>query len=243
MFEDSLCDAGWAERTRRGGTTVISLVVQGLAVAVLLTVPLFYTQRLPPLQWIAPLLAPSAPPAALPQPAQTVRQTNSNLTSAGQMIEPRFVPMTIQQVVDTSAPAPVDIGGLRVMGGTGDSQARNAVLASIGNGLNNLAQPPPRTPARPLRISQMMEGNLVHQVQPQYPSLARQAGIQGIVVLQAVIDGEGRIANLRVVSGPPLLRAAALDAVGQWRYRPYYLNGQPIEVETQVTVNFTLAGR
>jgi len=88
----------------------------------------------------------------------------------------------------------------------------------------------------------MMEGNLIYRVQPQYPPLARQARVQGIVVLRAVISREGRIENLGVVSGSPLLVKSAMDAVHQWRYRPYYLNNEPVEVETQVTVNFTLSG-
>jgi protein TonB len=88
----------------------------------------------------------------------------------------------------------------------------------------------------------MMEGNLIHRVQPDYPSLARQARIQGVVVLRAVISREGRIENLQVLSGHPMLVPAAMEAVRQWRYRPYVLNDQPVEVETQVTVNFVLAG-
>jgi protein TonB len=88
----------------------------------------------------------------------------------------------------------------------------------------------------------MMEGNLIHRVQPEYPLLARQARIQGTVVLRAIISREGRIEKLQVVSGHPLLAPAAIEAVRQWRYRPYLLNDQPVEVETQVTVNFTLSG-
>ncbi len=87
-----------------------------------------------------------------------------------------------------------------------------------------------------------MEGNLIYHVQPQYPTLARQARVQGTVVLRAVISRDGRIENLQVVSGHPLLVKSAEDAVSQWRYRPYYLNNEPVEVETQVTVNFTLSG-
>jgi periplasmic protein TonB len=88
----------------------------------------------------------------------------------------------------------------------------------------------------------MMEGNLAYRVQPVYPPLARQARIQGSVVLRAVIDRDGKIKNLQVVGGHPLLVQAAMDAVRQWRYRPYILNELPIEVETQITVNFSLGG-
>ena len=87
-----------------------------------------------------------------------------------------------------------------------------------------------------------MEANLVHRVQPAYPPLARAARIQGSVVLQAVISKTGTIENLQVLNGHPMLVRAALDAVQQWRYRPYFLNGEPVEVETQITVNFILSG-
>ena len=88
----------------------------------------------------------------------------------------------------------------------------------------------------------MMEGNLIYRIQPQYPPLARQARVQGIVVLRATISRDGKIENLQIISGHPLLVKSAMDAVLQWRYRPYYLSNEPVEVETQVTVNFTLAG-
>ena len=88
-----------------------------------------------------------------------------------------------------------------------------------------------------------MEGYLVKQVQPVYPRMAQIAGVQGDVILQAMIDREGRIEQLQAVSGHPMLVPAALDAVGQWRYRPYRLNGEPVEVETQITVRFILSGR
>jgi protein TonB len=88
----------------------------------------------------------------------------------------------------------------------------------------------------------MMQGLLVHRVEPPYPTLAKAARIQGEVKLQAIISKQGTIENLRVISGHPMLVKAAVDAVEQWRYRPYILNGEPIEVETQITVNFVLAG-
>jgi len=87
----------------------------------------------------------------------------------------------------------------------------------------------------------MMEGHLIHRVEPLYPALARQAGIQGQVLLQAIIGKDGTIENLRVIGGHPLLVRPAVEAVQQWRYRPYTLNGEPVEVQTQVTVHFVLS--
>ena len=86
-----------------------------------------------------------------------------------------------------------------------------------------------------------MSGLLTGKVPPHYPPEARDARIQGSVVMTAVIDKQGNVANLQLISGHPTLAPAAIEAVKQWRYRPYLLNGQPVEVETQVTVNFTLA--
>lgn len=91
-----------------------------------------------------------------------------------------------------------------------------------------------------VRTSVMMEGNLIHRVEPQYPSMARQLHIEGSVVIAAWISREGLIERAQVESGHPLLVHAALDAVRQWRYRPYYLNHEPVEVQTQITVNFIM---
>jgi protein TonB len=87
-----------------------------------------------------------------------------------------------------------------------------------------------------------MAGNLLEKTVPQYPAIAKAARIQGTVVLQATISKSGSIQNLRVISGPPMLQQSALDAVRSWRYKPYLLNGDPVEVETTVNVVFNLGG-
>jgi protein TonB len=174
--------------------------------------------------------------------ARNTHPSTSNVSSDGHVIAPRVVPTEILNVEENTPPPPIDAGGLNVIGGTGNPMARNGVLDSIGTGLNSIVPLPPTPSARPPRVSRMMEGNLIYRVQPQYPALARQARVQGVVVLRAVISRDGRIENLQVISGHPLLVKSAVDAVQQWRYRPYYLNNEPVEVETQVTVNFTLSG-
>jgi protein TonB len=87
-----------------------------------------------------------------------------------------------------------------------------------------------------------MQGNKLSGATPQYPAIAKAARIQGTVVLQATIGKSGQIENLRVVSGPPMLQQAALEAVKTWRYKPYLLNGEPVDVETTVNVVFSLGG-
>jgi protein TonB len=113
--------------------------------------------------------------------------------------------------------------------------------------LNSIASIPTAVPkvAVPQKVrvsSGVAQGNLIHNVKPPYPPLARQARVQGMVVIQAVIGKDGTIQNLRVVSGHPMLAQAALEAVKQWRYKPYYLNGEPVDVDTTINVNFTLSG-
>jgi len=114
----------------------------------------------------------------------------------------------------------------------------------IGGIINStpVAVPKVATPQR-VRVSQgVTQGLLLRKIQPAYPPLARQARIQGSVLLQAEISKDGSIQNLRLISGHPMLAPAAIEAVKQWKYKPYILNGEPVEVETQITVNFTLAG-
>ena len=119
----------------------------------------------------------------------------------------------------------------------------SSLLRSTGVGDSTpVAVPKVATPQR-VRVSQgVTQGLLIRKVQPNYPPLARQARIQGSVLLQAEISKDGTIENLRLISGHPMLAPAAIEAVKQWKYKPYILNGEPVEVETQITVNFTLSG-
>ena len=129
----------------------------------------------------------------------------------------------------------LDLAG--VPGGTGTG-VPNSVIS-------NIIQVPPTMPKvdapSKVRVSSgVAQGLLIHQVKPAYPSLAVHARVQGTVVLQAVIAKDGTVRDLRVLSGHPLLVQAALEAVQLWRYKPYLLNDQPVEVDTQINVNFTL---
>jgi len=131
-----------------------------------------------------------------------------------------------------------EVGG--VPGGVPGGQMGGVIGGIISS--TPVAVPKAATPQR-VRVSQgVSQGLLIRKVQPAYPPLARQARIQGQVVLQAEISKNGSIENLRLISGHPMLAPAAIEAVKQWRYKPYLLNGEPVAVETTVQVNFTLAG-
>jgi periplasmic protein TonB len=233
----------WENRTHRGWTTVASFAAQAMGIGLLLLLPLICTQGPPSMKMLATTLSVPAPPPG-PAPTQIVSRTERGPISnfrAGVLVEPPTIPDAIADVDDRGVP-PADPAAINVLGSTGTGQT-NGLMHSILGELARSVTPPKLVPVKPaVRVSRMMQGNLVHRVEPTYPPLARAARIQGPVLLQAIIGKQGTIESLRVVSGHPMLVQAAVAAVKQRRYRPYELNGEPVEVETQVTVNFVLSG-
>jgi periplasmic protein TonB len=242
MFADSTLETSWAEHTRRSWTTLTSFALQVLVTAILLLIPLIRPIALP---FLKPLATPVmlAPPPGPPPSVQShaiEHHAESNLAQ-GVLLMPRTIPTHVRDIQEESGPPQLSSSGPYVFGGTGSGDP-NGILHSLGSSSAAVVPPPPTAVAHPLRVSHMMEGNLVRRVQPTYPPLARNARIQGQVVLAAIISKEGTIENLRVLAGHPMLVHAAVEAVSQWRYRPYILNSEPVEVETQITVNFSLTG-
>ena len=244
MFEDSVLD-NRNEGAGRVLTTMFSFALQVAGVGLLVLLPLIYTQALPTLR----IAETPAPPHA-PRPQQQVtplERVPAELRERAQVhtaeiVAPGNIPPRIDMRPDPPTP-PADLGGPDdgVLNGIpGPATGRNSVIRDIVAH----AAPPPKPDVQPLRptfrSSNLQEGNLVRRVEPVYPRPAVLARIQGPVLLHAVIDREGRIAQLRAESGNALLISAAMEAVRQWRYRPYILNGSPVEVETQITVNFYL---
>jgi protein TonB len=171
-----------------------------------------------------------------------VKKMTSDLDN-GELRTPTKIPKKIQMIKEDEPPPP-SAGVAGVVGGVPGGIPGGAIGGVLGSVISSTptAVPKAATPQR-VRVSQgVSQGLLIHQVKPSYPPLARQARIQGTVVLQAVIGKDGTIQNLKVVSGHPMLAPAALEAVKQWKYKPYFLNGEPVEVDTTINVNFTLAG-
>jgi len=241
MFEDSLIESGGKLKTTRGRTTTFSFLLQAMIIGVMVLIPLLFTEALPKAQLMMALVAPPPPPPPPPPPAvvHVVKQVQTDIVN-GQLRTPTKIPKKVETVKEEEAPPPMSgvVGG--VPGGVPGGQMGGVIGGIIGN--TPMAVPKVATPQR-VRVSQgVTQGLVLHKVQPAYPPLARTARVQGSVVLAAIIGKDGTIQNLHVVSGHPLLTQAALEAVKQWRYRPYILNGEPVEVDTQVTVNFTLSG-
>jgi protein TonB len=242
MFADSLLESRWAHRAQRGWTTVASFALQALCVAVVIMLPLLYTEGLPRLHLVS-MSAPIGPPPG----RRTAEAHHPSPTSPRTSLRPGIIvaPQQVPHGIDPRGNNPIveePECPRCVLGSPGDQSSNAYVPGSIGDTVAVIPPPPPAIVAHAPRVSIMMEGNLIHKVQPPYPPLARAARIQGAVVLRAIISKAGTIENLQVLSGHPLLVPAAIDAVRQWRYRPYNLNGDPVEVETQVTVNFILSG-
>jgi protein TonB len=235
----STLESSWDKSARRGWSAAASFTLQTMALSLLLAIPMFWVQGPPRVQWLQTM---SVPPMQTPAPpTEAVRQhfsagSVSNMLN-DQLLQPHRIPIHAVQIDDWKAgpPAP-DLPNVRFGSGGAD-----AVPYGLGNAIPTVTPKPP-TPTHPLKISHWAEGNLIYRVQPVYPPLARQARIQGAVQLRAIVSKAGTIERLTLESGHPMLAGAALDAVRQWRYRPYLLNDEPIEIETEITVNFVLSG-
>ena len=247
MFSDSLLDFG-QQKKRQTFATTTSFVFNCLAIGVMLIMPLVFTEDLPKAQLLTFLVAPPPPPPPPPPAAEQVQrvvhQIQTDMLNNGQLRTPSKIPQKVQMIKEDEAPPPLaSTGG--VVGGVPGGIPGGQLGGVIGGIVNATSAAVPKfvpvTPQR-VRISQgVTRGLLIHRVEPGYPTLARAARVQGDVILTAVISVNGEIENLQLVSGHPMLVPAAITAVKQWRYKPYLLNGQPVEVETTITVIFSLS--
>jgi len=242
MFEDSLIESGGKLRTARGKTSTIAFIVQIVIIGVMILIPLMFTEALPKAMTMTFLAAPPPPPPPPPPPAavKVVKQIETDIVN-NQLRTPTKIPKKVEIIKEEEAPPPNMgiVGG--VPGGVPGGQMNGVIGGIISS--TPTAIPKVATPQRVRVSAGVTQGLKVKHVAPVYPQMARIARVQGPVVLAAVIGKDGTIQNLHVLStASPLLNQAAIDAVKEWRYRPYILNGEPVEVDTQITVNFTLSG-
>lgn len=248
MFRESLIETSGVMRARRRWATLASFFLETAALSVLVLVPLIYTEALPSLHFadtVPPPPGRPAPPAPKQHRTELVK-VPPELQPAG-FQAPHFIPRTIDMTPDRKPavgqaedqpPCVICVDGGVPPDDRSSGQRMITTILKAG--------PDPfviKGPSHPsvLRLSHMEPGMLIVRVEPKYPPLAVQSRTQGTVLLTARIGRDGRIEGLEAVSGHPMLIPAALDAVRQWRYRPTMLNGHPVEVETQITVNFRLA--
>jgi protein TonB len=239
MFDELVESNVVKKKTAKSWTIFVSTVVQTLIVGVLILIPLIYTEALPRAMMATLLIAPPPPPPPPPPPqaveVKVVRPV-ARLLTQGRLMQPRAIPKSVVVFKEAELP-PEPPPGVGVFGGV------DSLLGGLGDAASGVAPPPPPPRITRTRVGgQVQEAKIIARPNPVYPPLARQARIQGKVQLHAIIDKDGRVGELQVVSGHPLLVKAALDAVQNWRYQPTILNGEPVEVDTTIDVNFVLGG-
>lgn len=253
MFEQSLMELS-VGKTRTPWTVAVSFLLQFMMIGVMILIPLLNYYELPATQLMTFLVAPPPPPPPPPPPAAEIVRPKviPKQFDSGVLTQPTAIPDEVAIIKEDEIPPPAAtiagvVGG--VPGGVAGGQM-GGVIGGIISSTPNVAPPPPPPPVKkapppPKRIrvgGSVQKARLERQVRPVYPPLARQARIQGTVKLTAIIAKDGTVQELQVMSGHPLLIQAAIQAVKQWKYKPTLLNGQPVEVVTQIDVNFTLTG-
>ena len=238
LFHDSLVVSGAKSRARNPWAAVGSVTLPSLLLLALVVIPLFQTDTLPQRETLTTLYVPPPPAGSnatklrAPKPPSTYTPT-SIATPVNKTQESPPPPVGTTGGVVGGAPGGI-VGG--VPGGLSSELLNSAASVPV------LAKSAVPTPVKRMRIaSRVAEANLLHDVPPQYPPEAGRARIEGTVVLMAVIGTDGSVKDVRVESGLPILAQAALDAVRQWRYKPYMVDGEPVEVDSRITINFTLS--
>jgi TonB family protein len=232
-----LVDGDRAGNTRakrlRSKALALSIALEAIVIGGVLLLPLATLGVLPPQQVLTPL-----PRFGDRARARSISSAPRRpFTESGHHFQPRLYqpPRIPERREDPGGDAP-----------PGFDQAIGASAPGIAQGFADqepMVLAPPTPPRRVQKRSEgVMEALLVHRVEPEYPPLAMTIHLSGTVLLRARIGGNGEVRDVEVVSGNALLAQAALAAVRQWRYRPTLLNGQPVEVETQITVRFVMSG-
>lgn len=239
MFSQSFVVESTTDHRRKRWVQASSFFFQTIILVILVMIPLWFTDVLPVQQLATFLVAPPPPPPPPPPAAPAVKVAKVTEVVNGQLRTPSKIPEKIQMIKEEQAPPSMAgvIGG--VEGGVPGGQVNGVLGALLPTTHSNSTGTPAPPPPKRIRVSTgISEGMLERKVEPVYPMIASRAHVQGTVQLRAIISKNGTIENLQLVSGHPLLVQAAMDAVKQWRYRPYVLNGEPLEVETVVIVNF-----
>ena len=249
MFEQTFVEG--TAKTHKPWTVAVSFLGQCTLIGIGILIPLIFTDTLPRAQLTSFLVAPPPPPPPPPPPAPAppkIVKVIPRQFDAGKLMAPKNIPKEIANIREEELPPPTSSGVVGGVPGGVPGGAPGGVIGGIIGSVPTAAPPPPvkkeEKPATPQRIrvgGNVQAANLIRKLTPVYPSLAKQARIQGVVRFTAIIGKDGTIQNLQLVSGHPLLVEAARQAVSQWQYKPTLLNGEPVEVVTQIDVNFTLS--
>jgi len=246
MFDDLVESSVVRKKTNKGWSVILSGIVQAGIVVIFVLIPLIYTEALPK-QLLTTFLVAPAPPPPPPPPAAAVQRIVkpvARLIQAGKMMAPTVIPKKVEMIKEEEMPP--DVGAVGVVGGVPRGIAGGSaggVLGGIIGGSGGGMPPPPKPTQQRVRVGgNVQQAKMIRQIQPVYPQIAKTAHVQGTVILHAIIAKDGTVQELQYISGPALLMRSAMDAVRQWKYQPTLLNGEPVEVDTTISVVFTLSG-
>jgi protein TonB len=224
----------------------LSAIIQAGILFVFVLIPLIYTEALPKGSLTTFLVAPPPPPPPPPPAAAVTKVVKpvARIIQQGKMMAPTVIPKKINIIKEEEMPPDVGSQGVvgGVVGGVPGGQAGGVLGGIIGGTGGGPPPPPPKAQSRIRVGGNVQAAKMVRQVQPIYPQIAKTAHVQGTVILHAVIAKDGSVSELQYISGPPLLMKSAMDAVREWKYQPTLLNGEPVEVDTTISVIFTLGG-
>lgn len=247
-FSDAFLSANLMGSPSRKRTLTTSIILRTILIGIPLLLSAWLTNTLDLRTYTQTLLVAPLPAAAALSPAPAVaapRQVHRVFTSQGKLFMPTAIPRQIAMVRE--APLPPEPEGVGVFGGLPGGVA-GGVMGGILEGIKG-PEAPPLPPVRPsiekasgpIPVGgDVRPPRIISTVSPEYPLLAHQAGIQGEVIISAIIDSHGNVVDMKVVSGPPLLYVAALKALGQWKFEPTYLNGEPVAIKWNATVKFRI---
>jgi periplasmic protein TonB len=240
MFENSLVESRIVPvSSSKRWTAVASISLQFAIAAAVITLPLLHPEGLPFHADSPRVLMPLLPKA----PAPVVRVEQASSASASLSVPDTARPMIMPTLlhdrnIPTSEAPPLAASGRGMASPDG---LLSMVGSSLGEGGPHVSVAPARAPIGPVHVSTgVLQGMLIAPIRPIYPNIARAAHVEGTVVVEAIISRTGTIESLHAVSGSPMLRGAAIEAIRAARYRPFELNGEPTEVQTTITVNFRM---
>jgi protein TonB len=251
FFRSSLIEMNRMSSGSRALDILISLTMNITVLVAPILAGLYFTETINIKQFQSTFLAaPPPPPPPPPAPALVTAKAPPNhrvFESAGKLLAPTAIPKNVAEIKEAALPD--NAGGADgILGGVPGGVAGGSMGGVIGGvigGTSKVAAPPAPRDVKsrtPVRLGgRVREPRLIHREEPSYPPLARQTHTQGIVVIEAILDESGNVVEMKVVSGPALLIAAALESVRKWKYQPTYLNDEPVAVQMNITVTFTLA--
>jgi protein TonB len=245
-FSAAMLENNRMKRPKRAIDFLVSVSGHGLLLALAILLPLYFNNAIDFHQMEATYLV--APPLPLPPaPAGAVHSIRrpKSFFSGNKLFTPRVIPKRVEELKDLPN-APQAIAGVPggVVGGVAGGQLGGVMGGILGDMGRAMPSPPPPKPIShhgPYRVGgRVQQPRIIQEVQPVYPILAKAVRVQGVVAIDSVIDANGNVTEMKLVSGNPLLVTAAFDAVRQWKYQPTLLNGTPVAVEMEVTVHFSL---